>query len=236
MKTEGGRELLQRCVAPVLQDDEGDGQLQLRRAPQRLDGVHRGAVANQPDDLAIGLGHRHPHGGGQPVAQAAAAHGVEGFALQDGQVGMHGGARAGGFLHHDGGGIAHLGQGLHHIGHAHQDAGLRGLDARPRGAGRGQGAHCRRGARQQVLHAQAHAAHGRGAFGCPGGRARVVDQLHQLRPGRHMGAKTFHVVGEGGGAQRKHQVVPAEQRHDLLAHGRQHARKQAVVLRKAAAA
>mgnify|MGYP006195170721 CR=1 FL=1 len=91
-------------------------------------------------------------------------------------------------------------------------------------------------ARQQVEHPEPDAAHGRGAFRRPGGGAGVFNQLHQLRARRHMRAKAFHVVREGGGAECKHQVVPAQQRHDLLAHGRQHTCKQAVVLRKAAPA
>lgn len=234
-KAEGRRKLLQRRIAPVLQDDEGDGQAQLRGAPQRLDGVHRRAIAQQADDLAARLCQCHAHGSRHGIAQPTAAHGVESLAVQDGQVGMHGGARARRLFHHDGMRVAHLGQGLHHVLHAHQRRGF-GTRARCTQRWRGARGQCGRSrACQQVLHAQAHAAHGRGALRRPGRRAGVFDQLHQLRAGRHMRAVALHMVGEGRCAQRKHQVVPAQQRHDLLAHGGQHAHEQPVVLRKAAA-
>src|SRR5256885_4190156 len=44
---------------------------------------------------SLGLCQRHAHGGRHAVAQAAAAHGVEGARVEDGQVGLDGGARAG---------------------------------------------------------------------------------------------------------------------------------------------
>src|SRR3989344_5927527 len=95
VEAEGGGKLLQRRVAAVLEDDEGDGQLQLRRTPQGLDGVHRRAVAQQADHLLVGFGQRNAYGGRHALAQAAAALGVEGFALHNGQEGVHGCARAG---------------------------------------------------------------------------------------------------------------------------------------------
>src|SRR5262249_29931201 len=38
-----------RAVAAIVDDDDGERQLALRRGPQRLDGIHRRAVADEAD-------------------------------------------------------------------------------------------------------------------------------------------------------------------------------------------
>src|SRR5256885_537206 len=103
-------EVLQRRVAAVLEDHEADGQAQLGCAPEGLDGIHGRAIADDGDHLGLGLCQRHAHGGRHAVAQAAAAHGVEGARVEDGQVGLDGGARAGRLFHHDAVAVAHLGR------------------------------------------------------------------------------------------------------------------------------
>ena len=78
VEAEGRRELLQRRVAPVVEDDEGHRQLQLRRRPQRLDRVHRRAVADEARSPAPpGRAERDADRRRQAEAEAAAGHGVE---------------------------------------------------------------------------------------------------------------------------------------------------------------
>src|SRR6185295_8186166 len=58
-------------VPPVGQDDEQDPDAIVSRAPESLDGVHRGAVAHDGDDGTLRPRHAHADGRGQGEAEAA---------------------------------------------------------------------------------------------------------------------------------------------------------------------
>src|SRR5271165_4264721 len=94
-------EFFERAVAAVVDDDEGDGQLEFGGAPESLNRVHGGSIAEQPDHLAARPRQCHTHRRGQPGAESAAGAGVEGFALEDGQVIVHRSAAARRFLDDD---------------------------------------------------------------------------------------------------------------------------------------
>ncbi len=207
-EAEGRRELLQRRVAPVVEDDEGHRQLQLHRAPQRLDRVHRRAVADQRDHARRGPRQGDADGRRQAEAEAAAGHRVEGSALQHRQVAVHHRARARRLFDDDVIGIAHLGQGLQRIGdrHRHRRLGPRPRRRDPAGTGRSRGA----GRCSSVLHRVAQVAHGGGADRRPGGGLGVVGDLAERGAGRHVRAVAFDVVGEGGRAEHQHQVAAGE--------------------------
>ncbi len=185
------REVLQRGITPVLQDHERDRQLELRRAPQRLDRVHRRAVTDQRNHTRARLGQRHADGGGQPPAEAAAVHRVEGFGAQDRQVRLHHRPRTRRFLDDDAVGRAQVGQCLQCERDRHALALFRRCGAGDRLARRRQRAWLRRGPCEQILQTEANAADHRQPLRCPGRGGRVVDQLHQRRAVGHMRARAL---------------------------------------------
>src|SRR5215470_15417167 len=63
--------VLQDPVLAVVQDHEHHRELVMRRRPERLDGVHRRAVAGQRDHRAIRAGQLHSQRSGQGLADAA---------------------------------------------------------------------------------------------------------------------------------------------------------------------
>src|SRR6185503_3715102 len=68
---EGLEALLDDAIAAVVGDYVGDGQLQVRRCPERLDRVHGAAVARETAHLTRGLRQRNADRGGERPADTA---------------------------------------------------------------------------------------------------------------------------------------------------------------------
>src|SRR3954447_4577094 len=66
-----------RAIAGVVNDDHRERQVAPGRGPQRLDRIHRRAVADQADGAHARTSQRDADGGRKAVAEAAARHGVK---------------------------------------------------------------------------------------------------------------------------------------------------------------
>ena len=158
---------------------------------------------SRPITLRSGRASATPTAAGQAVAETAAGAGMKGFALEHGQVVVHGTAAARRLFDDDAAGRAQRGDLLHQITIAQDD---RAPGAARRGAMLG-------GARAAAGRASSSAAtpsfklrDDGGADGTPGRRAGVIGQLHQRGVLRNVRPVALDMIGEHRRAQRQNEI------------------------------
>lgn len=73
-------------IIAIAENDKEDGKAKLRCAPERLNGILDGAIADGANDTAAGIGELEADSGGQTEAQDAIGDGVKGARLVGGEV------------------------------------------------------------------------------------------------------------------------------------------------------
>src|SRR5215471_11736372 len=89
-QAEMGAEFFQGLISAVSDDDESYRQPELTGGPQTLNGVHAGAIPDQPDHFLSRFAKRDADCGRYAEPETAAAAGIKSIASIDRQVSLHG--------------------------------------------------------------------------------------------------------------------------------------------------